>query len=131
MKTAVLYRAFGQNLRPMDARASKPNIDVAHVAAGFQAAVVDVLVAKTLMAARRTGVREIVIGGGVAANTLLRERMAAEGAAAGFRVVVPPRALCTDNAAMVAVSGYFRLAAGERDGFDLDCFPRPVRAGRE
>jgi N6-L-threonylcarbamoyladenine synthase len=130
MKTAVLYRAFGQDLRPMDARAAKPKVDVAHVAAGFQAAVVDVLVDKTLLAARRTGVREIVIGGGVAANTLLRERIAAEGAAAGLRVVVPPRALCTDNAAMVAVSGFFRLAAGERDGLDLDCFPRPVRAGR-
>jgi N6-L-threonylcarbamoyladenine synthase len=130
MKTAVLYRAFGQDVRPGDARTAAPKVDVAHVAAGFQAAVVDVLVEKTLLAARRTGVREIVIGGGVAANTLLRERIAAEGAAAGCRVVVPPRALCTDNAAMVAVTGWFRLAAGERDGLDLDCFPRPVRAGR-
>jgi N6-L-threonylcarbamoyladenine synthase len=130
MKTAVLYRAFGQDVRPGDARLATPKVDVAHVAASFQAAVVDVLVDKTLLAARRTGVKHVVIGGGVAANTLLRERIVAEGAAAGLRVVVPPRALCTDNAAMVAVSGYVRLAAGERDGLDLDCFPRPVRAGR-
>ncbi len=130
LKTAVLYRAFGQDVRPGDARAATPKVEVAHVAASFQEAVVDVLVEKTLLAVRRTGVREVVIGGGVAANTLLRDRIASEGGRAGLRVVVPPRALCTDNAAMVAVSGYFRLAAGERDDLDLDCFPRPVRAGR-
>ena len=130
LKTAVLYKAFGQDVRPGEARLVKPRADVADIAASFQAAVVDVLVAKTIAAARRTGVREVVIGGGVAANTLLRERIVVEGKAAGLRVVVPPRALCTDNAAMVAVSGYFRFAAGERDGLDLDCHPRPVRAGR-
>jgi N6-L-threonylcarbamoyladenine synthase len=64
----------------------------------------------------------------VAANTLLRERLLAEGQRRGVDVRVPPRALCTDNAAMVAVSGTFRLIAGERDGLDLDCYPRPVRA---
>jgi N6-L-threonylcarbamoyladenine synthase len=130
MKTAVLYRAFGQDVRPGDARTATPKFPVADVAAGFQEAVVDVLVEKTMLAARRTGVAEVVIGGGVAANTLLRERIAAACAGAGLRAVIPPRALCTDNAAMVAVSGYFRLAAGERDGLDLDCHPRPVRAGR-
>src|SRR5262245_31911185 len=103
LKTAVLYRAFGQDVRPGAARAATPKVGVAHVAASFQQAVVDVLVEKTLLAARRTGVREVVIGGGVAANTLLRETIVAAGAAEGLRVVVPPRALCTDNAAMVAV----------------------------
>ncbi len=128
LKTAVLYRAFGQDMKPGDAPGRTPVVPVADVAASFQKAVVDVLVKRTLQAAKHTGVREVVIGGGVAANTQLRERLATKGAAAGYRVVIPPRELCTDNAAMVAVSGWFRLAAGERDGLDLDCHPRPIRA---
>jgi N6-L-threonylcarbamoyladenine synthase len=130
LKTAVLYRAFGQDVRPGQARHAQPKFAVSDVCASFQEAVVDVLVAKTMLAARRTGVREVVIGGGVAANTLLRERIGAACAESGLRAVVPPRSLCTDNAAMVAVTGFFRLAAGERDGFDLDCYPRPIRAAR-
>ena len=131
MKTAVLYRAFGQDVKPKAAVQAEPRVPVADVAAGFQRAVVDVLVRTTLRAVERTGVREIVLGGGVAANTLLRERMEEAGRRRRLRVVIPPRALCTDNAAMVAVSGWFRLAAGERDGLDLDCHPRPVRAARD
>ena len=130
LKTAVLYKAFGQDARPKQAVLSEPRVPVADIAAGFQRAVVDVLVKTTLRAAERTGVREIVLGGGVAANTLLRERIRAAGERRRLRVVIPPRALCTDNAAMVAVSGWFRLRAGERDGLDLDCHPRPVRAAR-
>ena len=130
LKTAVLYRAFGQDVRPGDARKAQPRAKVADICASFQAAVVDVLVQKTMLAIERTGVREVVIGGGVAANTLLRDRIVAAADRAGCRAVVPPRALCTDNAAMVAVSGTFRHAAGERDALDVDCFPRPIRAGR-
>lgn len=130
MKTAVLYRAFGQDARPETARRSEPRFAVADVCAGFQEAIVSVLVRTTLRAARETGVRHVVLGGGVACNSLLRRRMAEECAAAGLRALIPPPALCTDNAAMVAVSGWFRLAAGERDGLDLDCFPRPVRSPR-
>jgi N6-L-threonylcarbamoyladenine synthase len=130
MKTAVLYRAFGQDARPKQAVLSEPRVPVADIAAGFQSAVVDVLVKTTLRAAEQTGVPEIVLGGGVAANTLLRERMREAGGKRGLRVVIPPKELCTDNAAMVAVSGWFRLRDGERDGLDLDCHPRPVRAKR-
>ncbi len=128
MKTAVLYRAFGQDTRPKQARQGTPRMPVADVAASFQKAAVDVLVKTTLRAVRKTGVREIVLGGGVAANTQLRERLTREGAARGCRVVIPPKELCTDNAAMVAVSGYFRLRAGESDAMTLDCHPRPIRA---
>jgi len=128
LKTAVLYRAFGQDVRPGAARRVEPLAPVADVCASFQEAVVDVLVDRTILAARRTGVREVVLGGGVAANGRLRERMQAACDAAGIRALIPPPALCTDNAAMVAVSGWLRLAAGERDSLDLDCFPRPVRA---
>lgn len=128
MKTAVLYRAFGQDARPETARASDPLVPVADVCAGLQAAIADVLVQKTMAPVRATGVKQVVLGGGVACNSELRKRMAEAGAARGLRVLIPPPALCTDNAAMVAVSGWFRLAAGERDGLDLDCHPRPVRA---
>jgi N6-L-threonylcarbamoyladenine synthase len=97
-----------------------PEAEVADIAASFQAAVVDVLVAKLLRAAESVGVDTIVIGGGVAANSGLRARVVEEGERAGLRVVVPSRALCTDNAAMIAACGHYRLAA---DG------PTPLDSG--
>jgi N6-L-threonylcarbamoyladenine synthase len=72
----------------------------------------------------------VVLGGGVACNSLLRRRIAEECEDRGWRALIPPPALCTDNAAMVAVSGWFRLAAGENDGLALDCHPRPIRSPR-
>ena len=130
LKTAVLYRAFGQDVVPAAARAAVPRARVEDICAAFQQSVVETLVERTVTAARRTGVRQVVIGGGVACNSLLRRRIAEECARAGWRALIPPPALCTDNAAMVAVSGYFRLAAGENDGLGLDCFPRPIRSPR-
>jgi N6-L-threonylcarbamoyladenine synthase len=130
LKTAVLYRAFGQDARPETARTAEPLVPLADVCAGFQAAIVDVLVDRTMAAVRATGVKQVVVGGGVACNSLLRARMAEACERRKLRLVVPSPALCTDNAAMVAVTGWFRLSAGERDGLDLDCFPRPVRAER-
>jgi N6-L-threonylcarbamoyladenine synthase len=123
LKTAVLYHARGQDAR---GRASglRPEVDVRDVAASFQEAVVDVLVRKTLLAAERTGVRRVVLGGGVAANSRLRARFVEAAGAAGVGLVLPPRALCTDNAAMVAVVGSRRLAAGEDDGLGLDAYSR-------
>lgn len=79
------------------------------VAASFQTAVVDVLVAKTLRAAKQCEAKSIVLGGGVAANTLLRENMVHAGEAAGFHVALPSREMCTDNAAMIASAGWYRL----------------------
>lgn len=130
LKTAVLYRAFGQDVRPETARSATPKARVEDVCAGFQHAIVETLVATTMRAVRRTGVRQVVLGGGVACNSRLRRRIQEECAAAGLRALVPPPALCTDNAAMVAASGWFRLSAGEDDGLALDCFPRPVRSPR-
>src|SRR5699024_12023011 len=75
---------------------------VADIAAGFEDAVVDVLVAKTLLAAADTGIDRVVLGGGVAANTHLREVLAARCAEAGVTLRVPPLRLCPDNGAMVA-----------------------------
>lgn len=91
---------------------------VADLAASFQAAVVDVLVSKTVRAARDHNAKEIFIAGGVSANAALRSTMIER---AGIPVRVPPLSLCTDNAAMIAEAGYFRFTAGQRDdlGFDI------------
>jgi N6-L-threonylcarbamoyladenine synthase len=97
-----------------------PESPVADVAASFQEAVVDVLVAKARRAARETGATALCLGGGVAANSSLRQRVADVCRADGLRAFIPSRALCTDNAAMIGATAWFRLAA---DG------PTPLDAG--
>ena len=100
-----------------------PHAVVAELAWGFQDAVVDVLVAKTTRAARSIGARSIVLGGGVAANSALRERLAGEAEALGVTLIVPRPGLCTDNGAMIGAAGARRFAAGERAGLDLEATP--------
>ena len=90
------------------------------LAASFQEAVVDMLVAPTLVAARELGAGTIALTGGVAANSRLRARLAEAGAAEGFRVVAPSLKYCTDNAAMIAIAGSWRLLRGERDALSID-----------
>ena len=98
--------------------------DQAHIAAGFQAAVVDVLSYKIIHAAREKGCRHLAVVGGVAANRGLREAVTRDAADAGITVHIPSIELCGDNAAMVAAVGYHRLKAGERSGMDDDVYSR-------
>ena len=96
------------------------NVDVA---ASFQAAVVDVLCAKTLKAAQQVGARGVVLGGGVAANSLLRSEMQRRGAEAGLKVALPSRAMCTDNAAMIASAAWHRVRSDGPMGLDCGAWP--------
>src|SRR5699024_12421935 len=85
---------------------------VADIAAGFEDAVVDVLVTKTLLAAADTGIDHVVLGGGAAANTHLREALAARCAEAGVTLRVPPLRLCTDHGAVGAALGAVLVSRG-------------------
>jgi N6-L-threonylcarbamoyladenine synthase len=93
-----------------------------HVAAEFQEAVVDVLVTKTLRAVEHTGCHRVLLGGGVARNGPLRERLAAAIGPTGQMFAPSPR-LSTDNAAMIARLAEYRLAAGQKHGLDLNADP--------
>jgi N6-L-threonylcarbamoyladenine synthase len=107
LKTAVLRYVKAE-------AAAGRDVDIADLAASFQEAIVDVQVSKTIRAAEATGVRRVLLGGGVVANTRLRERIERAGEEHGIDVRFPSLALCTDNGAMIARAGASRLARGER-----------------
>jgi N6-L-threonylcarbamoyladenine synthase len=98
-------------------------VDPADLAASFQEAIVDVQVSKTIRAAQETGVGTVLLGGGVVANTRLRERMEVASGEVGIRVLFPSMPLCTDNAAMIACAGASRLERGERTPFEVGADP--------
>jgi len=96
------------------------SVPAADVAASLQEAIADVLAKKALRAARDLGVDTLAVTGGVAANSRLRELLEQRTNEAGLRLVMPSKRLCTDNGAMIACAGYYRLRAGFRSPLDLD-----------
>jgi N6-L-threonylcarbamoyladenine synthase len=116
LKTAVIRHVRGE-------QSAGREIRTADLAASFQEAVVDVQVQKTIAAAAENGARAILMGGGVVANSRLREMMSREAERRGMPLLYPSLELCTDNGAMIASAGFFRLERGDRSGLDLEADP--------
>jgi len=121
LKTAVLYKIKGKNVGRSGPDLA--DVPVADLAASAQEAIADVLTFKAIRACQRRGIKQLVLGGGVAANARLRELATERGTAAGLTVYIPPKAYCTDNAAMIAARGRELLDEGRRDDLDLDADP--------
>jgi len=119
LKTAVMYHVHGPGKTSGGLERLSPS-DIDDICASFNAAVVDVLVRKTMLAAGAAKLRAVVIGGGVAANRLLRERMGEACAARKYTLHMTASAYCTDNAAMIAALGYHLLTAGRVSDLSLD-----------
>ena len=115
VKTSLLY--FVRDEMAKDPEFMKKNKE--DLCASFQKTLIDILMDKLIKAARQTGIRDIAIGGGVSANSGLRNRVSEEGAKRGWNVFLPPFKFTTDNAAMIAVAGYFHYLAGERCPLDV------------
>ncbi len=127
LKTALRYQ-----VRPPGAAADTPppvGARLHDLAASFQQAAVDTVVAKVRLAVEQTGCDLLAVGGGVTANSLLRASLAAYAAKAGIDLLLPPPELCTDNAAMGAIA-WERIERGERDPLDLEVVPGLIRGSR-
>jgi N6-L-threonylcarbamoyladenine synthase len=128
LKTAVLYALRGQNAATPPSDVSESLIN--DLAASFQEAVVDAIVAKTRLALVRTKMKKLSVGGGVASNFRFRERLAQMATDLAVELFIPPLSLCTDNAAMAGIA-LPKLAAGQVAGLDVDVAPGLIRPGRE
>ena len=123
VKTAVRYHLDKRSGVPLE------DAEVKDVCASFQEAVVDALIAKTLAAAEHCGDKTILLTGGVACNSRLREKLQQAAEAVGLTCIVSSPPLCTDNAVMIAYTGAQHLARGERSGWDLNAEPTEIMRG--
>lgn len=115
IKTSLLY--FVRDEMAKDPQFMEKNKE--DICASFQKALIDILMGKLIKAAKQTGIREVTIGGGVSANSGLRERIVKEGAKRGWNTYLPEFKFTTDNAAMIAIAGYHHYLAGERTPLDV------------
>ena len=115
VKTSLLY--FVRDEMAKDPQFMEKNKE--DICASFQKTLIDILLDKLIKAAKQTGIKDITIGGGVSANSGLRARMLEEGAKRGWNVFLPEFKFTTDNAAMIAIAGYFHYLAGERCPLDV------------
>lgn len=115
IKTSLLY--FVRDEMAKDPGFMEKNKE--DICASFQKALIDILMDKLIKAAKQTGIKEIAIGGGVSANSGLRDRIVSEGKKRGWNTYLPEFKFTTDNAAMIAIAGYYHYLAGERTGLDV------------
>ncbi len=115
IKTSLLY--FVRDEMAKDPGFMEKNKE--DICASFQKALIDILMDKLIKAAKLTGIKEIAIGGGVSANSGLRDRIVSEGKKRGWNTYLPEFKFTTDNAAMIAIAGYYHYLAGERTGLDV------------
>ena len=120
LKTAVMRRAESRGIYPPSPERPPDPAEVARIAQAFQESLVEFMVRRTLQAVERCRAKGILLGGGVAANTLLRQEMAER---SPVPVIVPRPALCTDNGAMIGAAAFFRLRDGFTRQWDLDVVP--------
>ena len=125
LKTAVRYEIAGPGRPDFSAVDLAPE-RIADLAASFQEAVVDCLVGKSSLAVQKTGLQRLCVGGGVAANRRLRDRLQETADREGFELLIAPMALCTDNAVMGAIA-IERWKAGLIESLDLDVYPGLIR----
>ena len=115
IKTSLLY--FVRDEMAKDPSFMENNKE--DICASFQKTLIDILMDKLVKAAKQTGIKEITIGGGVSANSGLRDRIVSEGLRRGWNTYLPEFKFTTDNAAMIAIAGYYHYLAGERTGLDV------------
>lgn len=111
IKTAVLYHCNGQDMKGDSQVENMSEQEIADISASFQEAVVEVLTKKTMMAAARVKAKTVLLGGGVAANSVLRESLEENCRKRSLEMLVAPRKYCTDNAVMVASLAYYKYEA--------------------